>query len=211
MICQPARCGCSIQSSTLNVTGDGEPFIIDIPSALDGGLPIFNFLDEAERDAALPDPIDGTHAWLRGPHNLTYWDDAAGEWRFGRQGRTNFAPTIGGITLGSSTVTADYVIVYDMVFYRGRIIMGAGFSVSGGNITATLPKTPNTTVGRNDGSASAYDASVNFIVGFGTDIQSGILQTYRLSETENYFVSATEPFTWAVGDEFWWHVAYPMA
>jgi len=124
--------------------------------------------------------------------------------------------TFTGLTVGNGTLSSYYTAVNDVVYMRGRFILGSTSGVTGA-VDMTIPITNAVTTlqdwtGHNrffDQSASAYYAGA--LVSIGTT-------TYRLtrfvvsgSEIVNGDLGSAAPFTWTTGDEISWSFHYQAA
>ncbi len=125
----------------------------------------------------------------------------------------SYTPTFSNLTLGNGTVSAQYAVSGDIVYYQGILTLGSTSSVSGGFSIST----PFNTVSTFDyayymylGQAVARDVSA------GTYFQSNTLGGTNLDNLNfNAYVgsnwNATTPFTWANTDKLAWFIFYRKA
>lgn len=128
--------------------------------------------------------------------NTSEVDNAIGAW-------TTWTPTLSNLTLGNGTVVARYKLIGKTLHYHFRFTLGSTSAVGTGP-AFTLPFTPHSSyvaftdnVGDGmlrDNSASQYRAG-----GWLTTTSGTTVQIFH-SSTTTVTVTATVPFTWAVGD-----------
>ena len=124
--------------------------------------------------------------------------------------------TFSGLTVGNGTLVSYYTAVNNVIYMRGRLILGSTSAVTG-PVDITIPITNAATTlqdwtGQNrffDQSTNAYYSGVPVSIG---------TTTYRLtrlvvsgSEIVNGDLSSGSPFTWTTGDEMHWSFHYQAA
>lgn len=120
-----------------------------------------------------------------------------GEW-------TAYTPTVTGITLGASTLAARYAKVGKTVFFEIRLILGAGFNVTG-NFVFTTPSAFSASMSAKIlGNFGAYDTSAAARYSgqvYNSSTTEIICYTHSQGATAGAALAATVPFTWASGDQ----------
>lgn len=120
------------------------------------------------------------------------------------QEKTTWTPTWTNVTVGSGTVTANYVRISETVTFNLKFVLGAGSAISG-DITFTLPLGSSV--------ESEFDAKIVDVSASATysarGMQSGAgngCQVRRLDASGTNLApavcSSTTPMTWATGDYF---------
>lgn len=121
----------------------------------------------------------------------------------------SYAPTFTNLTLGTSTVTGNYMQAGKLVLARGSITLGTGFAITG-TVQASLPVAAIATAVP-VGSAGLFDTSATDYRWWNAVVTPGGTATVIFSDPANARVNATVPWTWAVGDVIRWQVAYEAA
>lgn len=113
---------------------------------------------------------------------------------------TAYTPTWGGATapaLGNGTITGQYILADELVFWRLRLVFGSTTTLGTGTYTFSLPVAGDTSgydvAGHGfarDDSASAYMPLAARLVGSNCDLVTGTGSR----------VNPTTPFAWAAGD-----------
>jgi hypothetical protein len=117
----------------------------------------------------------------------------------------SFTPTFEGLTVGNATVTANYAIVNDLVYYQCKLEFGSTTSVTG-SVYINPPFTMNDTW------LGAIGGQVQFDDNSGTDYfgmlyrSSGtrcLLSALRADSTyaKTQGMTASIPFTWTTSDK----------
>jgi hypothetical protein len=129
-ICQPTRCGCQIQSSTLTVTGDGEPFIIN-------GINPYLALESALPGAGVR--FVGMHVQTTDTLRHLMWNGTI--WEILSEPIQSYTPVLGGVgwALGAGTSFGSYQRTRKRVDFAAILTLGAGATVSANAPTVSLP------------------------------------------------------------------------
>lgn len=116
---------------------------------------------------------------------------------------TTYTPATSGLTLGNGTIVARYMQIGKTVHVQARFILGST-SVIGGDPMIGLPITEKGTI-ESLGIARFQDASSYIQYG-------GWWRTGFIGYNTTYGdITATVPFTWAVGDIIWLSCTYEAA
>ncbi|WP_183092899.1 hypothetical protein [Nocardioides stalactiti] len=110
---------------------------------------------------------------------------------------TSYTPTTTNITLGNGTLSAAYVSVGKMTFFRIKFTLGSTSAITGAP-TFTLPATATATRTIN-AQLLMYDTSANTFKGGWAF--NNTTTTVVLRDDASAVLSSTAPFTWATGDE----------
>ena len=120
-----------------------------------------------------------------------------------------YTPTFTNLTLGASTVAANYSAAGKAIRYRGKLTLGAGFAITG-QLRISLPAAHAAGEGAWPiGQVALYDTSAAtyrwwFAVGAtSTDI--------LFTDASDTRVTSTVPWTWAAGDIIRWETEYESA
>jgi hypothetical protein len=143
---------------------------------------------------------------LQGSYGLqvdtdTEYRFAGGAWRISVLPATAFTPSWTNLTLGTSTVSADYEIAGSVCKGKARVLLASGFSISG-SILMNLPVTAAAILdGRPIGSATYIDAGLGYYRG--TLLMNASGQARLMYEPTAFLgpINATSPFTWVATDE----------
>ena len=132
---------------------------------------------------------------------------------------TAYTPTLAGITIGNGTITASYCRVNDFMHVVCQITFGSTTAVTGicsiylpVNLGTVFQNLPLGTVLMWDNSGSAARVGVAFQSGGTTD--RAFLAVSDASGAylgNNFFLSATVPFTWATSDAIGINIYYRAA
>ena len=118
----------------------------------------------------------------------------------------DYTPTLGGFT--ALTVSARYAEVNDLVFVQ----FSSDVSAVSGSMTVSTPVTIGTGLGLGGdimSSVFAYDASTgNAEGGIVYRATSTTFSFWNVPNTGSGTFDATEPFTWASGDDFRFFAVY---
>lgn len=112
---------------------------------------------------------------------------------------TTFTPTWTNLTVGNGTVVGRYSQLNDIVFVNVELTWGSTTSASG-NVGFAAPV--GTPLRVSSMSATFEDSGTRYYIGSAMNISS--LSRFDLFHTESGntgIVNATNPFTWATGDD----------
>lgn len=143
------------------------------------------------------DKVDGEHASaLHSLANATNWATASLTF-------SNWTPTFSNVTLGNGTVSGRYIQIGKYVFYTAVLTLGSTSSITGGiglnypvNAVASSAITGDVTL--RDASAGFFYRAMAFLV---SSTSQTILCDNSAAGGPLQGVTATVPFTWAVGDQ----------
>ena len=130
---------------------------------------------------------------------------------------TAYTPTLAGITIGNGTIATQYCRVNNFVHYFGTITLGSTSSVTTG-FYYNLPITADSALVDDPvGVSYNYDASTGYrfaglpILLNTTAVYSGFMSNDISDYPRNRTSSTTNPFTWAVSDQYSFNLYYKAA
>lgn len=119
--------------------------------------------------------------------------------------------------IGNSTVVARYLQIGKFVHAWGSITFGNTATFGTGNYTFALPVAPSASLGLQTtlGSGDIFDTSATFKASPMWELSSGsnvwMIYPAAWPSGTSSAVSATTPWTWAVGDIISWNLTYEAA
>lgn len=220
-LCPSSRtCGCSLNSSSLAVTGDGSsasPWQVDILGA-GNLLQYYTFATTTERDTVLPAPQEGQKCFIRATDEEHMWWPTLG-WRIWNKPRvawtTSFTPTPvpTGFNHGNAVQNAWYSIHDGRVFCETQYIIGSTTNWGGAsaNMTPVYSQPPGTFLAPTYTTLRQGFGSAWFLKAASAESVAGIVEVgntgfriYNGANDQSYSIgNATtpmQPFTWASGD-----------
>jgi hypothetical protein len=222
-LCQQRSCGCSISSSTLNVTGSGtgpDPWMIDIP--LDAAeLPYYTFASTTARDLALPSPAEGQDCYIQNLDEKHHYTGTS--WKVWEKRATAYTPTVNpgvGNANGNASIYAVYQVAGGRVFVHFNYVLGSStfFGNTPFNMQVSMPLTPaGLVVGARNwgGSAWYYDTATQILHPGSTEIQGNNMILYNVrggatpAQSFQMYGGATSwPFVWGQTDELVGDISY---
>lgn len=134
-------------------------------------------------------------------------DNTNAEFPLGVGAWTAWTPTLGNLTLGNGTVTAQYQRIGRVIYWSFKFVLGSTSAV-GTAPTFTLPAAPAVApygVFFPFGQANLYDNATNNYPGVVVLSSGGIVEIKAINAAGTYIltanVTATAPFTWTNTDE----------
>ncbi len=111
--------------------------------------------------------------------------------------------------IGNGTITAKYIRIGNLVIYMGRIVAGSTTTFGTGEYEINFPLAPTQNTNDNLGTIWLRDnTNLDWIaVAFYNDGNTAF-QARGMEEGAGTIWTATTPATWAVDDQFAWHLAY---
>jgi hypothetical protein len=161
------------------------------------------FATTADRNTAIPSPIEGQFAFIELNDITTYYNGTAWQNYLFPSTWIAYTPTLSNITLGSGGTSAFYYqVVGKQVNVRGRITLGTTGTLTGA-ATFTLPVTCILSNQFWQSGASLLDSGTNYFQGV-VQLGTTAASLYAVNSSGTYSVltatSATVPFTWAIND-----------
>lgn len=162
------------------------------------------FASTADRNTAIPSPVEGQICFIELNDIVTYYNGTAWQNFLFPAPWIAYTPTLSNITLGSGGTSAFYYqVVGKQVNVRGRITLGTSGALTGA-ATFTLPVTCILSNQFWQSGASLLDSGTNYFQGV---VQCGTTAAslYAVNASGTYSVltatSATVPFTWTINDQ----------
>jgi hypothetical protein len=204
-LCQPRACGCSFESSTLQITGDGRPFQIETYEGV-----------ATESPDTRPGPaerFDGMRIYTSDTHRLFIWRDDLGAWVILEEPWATFAPTLTGISIGGAGAINSQIAhrSYESAHVQGQMTLGAAGNVTG-NIAISVPWTAGGFVGYAIGMAQLFDASTGLHMLGDCAIATGAaVMDFNPESGTGLQVNATVPWDWNESDNIYYSIVYRVA
>lgn len=126
---------------------------------------------------------------------------------------TGYTPTVATATLGSGGgVQGRSLKAGRRVDCQGILYLGTGGSLSGSDVTVTLPYAAQTSMGQT-GVAFCYDASLTKYVGGICVVETGAptVLKFRVGDSALDELAASHPFAWGASDYLRWAITYEAA
>lgn len=121
-----------------------------------------------------------------------------------------YTPTYTNFTLGNGTVSAAYMQVGKMAGYRGLVTLGSTSSVSGiFRVSLPVAHVSSAAYYPLGGNAGLFDTSANARRWWTPVSFTGT--EFIISDSSAANANATNPWTWATGDQFSWLFFYETA
>lgn len=132
-LCRPARCGCSFDSDTLDISNPSAGIVqIEMPASLAGANPIRVFLDATERDAEIPAPTEGVYCHLRSTDDLMRHNGTS--WEYAISGMKTWTPiwnaAVSTPSIAGGSLVGRYQVVGKKMHFH--IILNFGSTTNGG-------------------------------------------------------------------------------
>jgi hypothetical protein len=132
--------------------------------------------------------------------------------KLGASGWTTYTPTLGGITLGNGTLSANYIQLGKTIHLRFKLTLGSTSAITG-DTTISLPVAAKS--GTNDMIGHFFsNPAGTLIMGYST-IFNNILYLRHMVANTTYVTSAisssTTPATWATGNILSASITYEAA
>lgn len=190
-LCPTARCGCTITSSTLQVTGKvgGVGYNLETYEGI--------ATEDPDTRPGASERFEGMRVWTSDTKRLWIWDDDVGLWRILTEERQSWVPTITqGVALTTSAPTAWYQRSMGGYSAQARIVISSAGTVSQ-PFSLSLPEE---LVTLDEAAGGFYYLDVGAVLYAGQLHESTTTETIFVSYNNNNAFGVTPSLAAASGD-----------